>query len=101
MIKLFFGTILVLFLVPVLCNAQRGGFIDNFEDGSPDIILRNGDKVKLWDTDSPGTYKLKENNGILQIEYSKNNGSGSNDCFSLNPPRRINFSSNPHIKVSV
>ncbi|MFC2126612.1 DUF5060 domain-containing protein [Bacteroidota bacterium] len=84
--------------------AQRRGLVDDFEDGTFEIKLRSRGSDRsytCWDTDSPGTYKLKEANGVLNVDYKKNSGIGSQDHFTYTPPRGMNVSQNPFIKISI
>lgn len=84
--------------------AQSNGFLYRFEDNALDVTVRSRDDETLhtlWSTQSPDTYLLTEQNGVLKIDYERLAGRGANDSFSLTPPASINVSSNPRIRVSI
>jgi len=103
--KSFLLSILITALLPVVCFAQRRGFIDDFEDGSFEFMITNTRRprppVTIWETITPGTYGLSEQNGVLRIDYSRTSGIGAFDRFTFTPPREINVSDNPSIRISV
>lgn len=81
------------------------GFSDDFEDGSLEFQFRNNQNNRpafvIWDTKTPVSYQLIENNGILNIDYSSLNGIGAFDHFTFHPFRPMNIENNPRIQFDV
>jgi hypothetical protein len=106
-IMLRYTLMLLILLILSIHNgmSQRRGFIDDFEDGTLEFTWRRGQNnrppVLLWGTVTPVTYGLSEADGVLKIDYSRNEGVGAFDKFTFNPLRAIDVNSNPRIQVQV
>jgi hypothetical protein len=89
----------------LLASQIQAQFTDNFEDGS--LELKNPSRnpralpFTIWSTKSPGTYDLKETEGVLKVDYKKLKGTGAFDHFTLRPPNPSNVSYNPHFQLKI
>ena len=92
----FSGLFLLCFTSFVM--AQSDGFSDNFEDGSLDTTWEGSSRT-LWNVVADNIYSLNEENGILEIDYTRN--SETTGIFTLTLPEPIDASENPRIKISV
>ncbi|MFC2089599.1 DUF5060 domain-containing protein, partial [Bacteroidota bacterium] len=72
-------------------------------DGTLEFVWRRGNTnrppYKIWHTVTPGTYGLTENNGVLNIAYSRNDGVGAYDKLTFSPVWPLRIESNPRIQV--
>jgi hypothetical protein len=93
-----FIALLLLIYGPVF--SQLTGFYDNFEDGSVDTLW-NASVHTLWKADHTATFGITENNGFLNIAYTRTAESGIWDDFNFTPPEEINVSNNPVITLKI
>lgn len=103
--KLLFCLLSLYFMVSYDLAAQYRGFTDRFEDGTFELARRgrnrNAPPFIIWSTLSPMTYGLEETDGVLRIHYSRIQGVGAFDRFTLRPPFPVNVNTNPHIQVKI
>lgn len=92
--------LIIILFVPLTASSQITGFIDDFEDASIDTLW-NGQAHTLWNNISPGTYSLTEQNGVLEIGYTRDSNSGANDHIRFIPPEGIDISDNPRASVRI
>jgi len=81
-------------------SAQINGFYDGFEDGKPDTLW-DGHAHLLWKADHPHTFGLREELGLLHIDYLRNEESAAWDNFNFTPPENILVEENPRISLKV
>lgn len=85
--------------------SQRRGYVDDFENGTLEFARRSGQTDRppfiIWGTVTPGTYKMEEADGVLKIDYSRQEGVGAFDKFTFRPFRPIGVEANPRIQVQV
>ncbi|NQU87615.1 MAG: DUF5060 domain-containing protein [Mariniphaga sp.] len=85
--------------------SQRFGFSDDFENGSLELTFRNNQGNRppfiIWGTDTPVSYQLDEEDGVLKIKYSRIEGTGAFDHFTYNSFRARNVNQNPRIQIQV
>ena len=103
--KLLFCLLPAVFLISFDLVAQYRGFTDRFEDGTFELARRgrnrNAPPFVIWSTQSPGTYGLEETDGVLRIHYSRIQGAGAFDRFTMTPPFPVDVNRNPHIQVKI
>ena len=87
-------------LISLPLFSQLSGFFDDFEDGSVDTIW-NDSTYTLWMADHPGTFGITENDGFLNIAYTRTAESGIWDDFNFTPPEQIDVSNNPVITLKI
>ena len=95
---------LVLLLVAIISDASaQRGFVDHFSDSTLQLPGRNANQPPfiIWSTASPATYGLAETDGVLKIDYQKQQGTGAFDHFTLTPPFPVNVAGNPHIQLKI
>ena len=93
------------FLITTLSMAQYRGFVDTFDDNELTLPRRgrnaNASTHVVWSTLSPGTYRLTESDGVLNIGITKHGGQAVLDCITLSPPYPVNVTGNPHIQLKI
>ena len=103
--KLIFYLLPAFFLFHQDVKAQYRGFTDRFEDGTFELARRgrnrNAPPYIIWNTCSPGTYHMEEIDGLLRIGYSRLEGIGAFDRFTMTPPFPVDVKQNPHIQVKI
>lgn len=108
--KIVLRHISILSLILALSTAQgfsQGrGYTDDFENGTLEFVWRWGGQstrppLVLWGTVTPGTFGLTEADGVLKIDYSKEEGVGAFDKFTFKSFRPIDVTPNPRIQVQV
>ena len=86
-------------------TAQRQGTVDDFENGTLSFTWRSGQNQRppylLWRTITPGTYGLSESEGVLHIDYHRQEGTGAYDRFTFQPFRPVRVGANPRIQVKI
>jgi hypothetical protein len=90
----------LLFLASSPSFSQLTGFFDDFEDGSLDTLW-NESLHTLWKADHPGTFGLSEQDGTLNIAYTRTAESAEWDNFNFTPPEEIDVSANPVITLKI
>ncbi len=97
--------VLIFSQISVYGFSQRVGYTDDFENGSLEFTFRNNQGNRppfiIWGTETPGTYKLLESEGVLKIGYERKEGFGAFDHFTFYPFRGISVQNNPRIQVDV
>jgi aryl-phospho-beta-D-glucosidase BglC (GH1 family) len=80
--------------------AQLTSFYDDFEDNKTDTIW-NGKAHKMWASGDTSTYKLSEQNGVLEIVYNRKPENPHYSAFVFWPPEDIDVSAFPEISVQI
>jgi len=99
--------LLILFLIMIanpVFSQRFFGFADNFENGSLEMRFRNNPDrppFVIWGTDTPASYGLTEEDGLLKIKFNRIEGMGAYDHFTYHSFRARNVSSNPRIQIDV
>jgi len=97
---------LFLFLLSEQVIAQRfAGYTDRFDNGTLEFNFRgnaiNRPPFVIWDTKTHKTLQLKEEEGVLKINYTRKEGTAVFDHFTFHPFRGINVENNPRIQLDV
>jgi len=83
-------------------NSQRFGFSDTFESGRLSFPSRgNRPPFVIWGTDTPASYQLTAEDGVLKVTWNRLEGMGAFDHFTYHTFRASDVSSNPRIQVDV
>ena len=92
--------IILIMVFTVSLSAQIMGFLDNFEDGSLDTLW-NDELHILWDTEDYGIFHLSEQNGELNIEYTRTTDDRPWPCMYFTPPEVIDVTVTPEIAIKI
>lgn len=92
--------LIIILFAPLAASSQITGFTDDFEDASVDTLW-NAKVHTLWNTISPDTYSLTEQNGVLEIGYTRDSNSGVNDHIRFIPPEGVDISANPRASIRI
>jgi len=83
----------ILFMTFVLiANIQASRFTDDFEDDSVDT---------RWNPGGSGVYTFIEQNGTLQINYSRSSDNSAYEAFVFWPSEKIDVSAYPQISMKI